>query len=105
MDLKARYKINYYNPIAINRKQIKNQLKEKIKTVKAFISNKIKTLIHPDSICISLDISTANVNHISYIGMILYYIDNSSTHLWEFKSLMIAFLSFIEKHSTKNIDL
>ena len=79
MNLNARYKINCYNPIAINRKQIKNQLKEKIKTVKAFISNKIKTLIRPDSLCISLDISTDNVNQISYIGMILYYIDNSST--------------------------
>ena len=77
MKLNSKYQINYYDNIDISRKQLKLHLEKK--SVEA--QNEFKLLInyihYKDSFCFSIDISTDNVNHISYIGLIMYYVSGA----------------------------
>ena len=54
-------------------------------------------------ICISLDIATENINKISYIGMIFYFIKVDNYIPWIKTSLLISFEAFTESHTTQNI--
>ena len=51
-----------------------------------------------------MDFSTDNVNHISYIGLIMYYVSGAEGAILNKESIMIGFSAFCEKHTTVNIN-
>ena len=72
------------------------------KTIKAN-KGKINDIYYSNDICLRTDISTDSINKISYIGVIIYWTSGDSHQIWKKNSLLIAFNSFQEAHTTSNI--
>ena len=65
-------------------------------------SSKIKNI---QNTCISLDISTDNINNISYLAIVLHYIHISDSSSCQYESILIKIFSFYERHTTENINI
>ena len=103
MKLNSKYQTNFYDNIAISRKQLKLYLEKKSVEAQNEFKLLINSIHYKNSFCFSMDISTDNVNHILYIGLIMYYVSGTEGAIWNKESIMIGFSALCEKHTTVNI--
>ena len=104
MKLNSKYQTNCYDNIAISRKQLKLHLEKKSIEAQNEFKLLMNSIYYKDSLCFSMDISTDNVDHISYIGLIMYYVSGAEEAIWNKESMMIGFSTFCENHTTVNIN-
>ena len=103
IEIKGKYQIDSIDGHLAGRKKIKKCLvAETQKTIKSN-KEKINDIYYSNDICLSTDISTDSINKVSYIGVIIYWISGDSHQIWKKNSLLIAFNSFQEAHTTSNI--